>query len=517
MTRSYSQPPRRARSYCNTYAFLCALLCATVTLTAWYAAAPTANATITRACHPVHVIQAAGTGFSSRADTGDPRPLLFDLWNPGEDLQIKLGAKNVSATSIAYPGSLGRITAFQPGSEGSTYGESVLYGVNEGQRELQEVAASCPDTKYIIVGYSQGASVAGDLAARISTGQVAGVDPAQVAGVVLVADPGRSRNDASASTPHPTTLWGPVPPGEMAAGGEIVNGGGTGVRKGREGMTGARPGNFANLRGKVVSLCHSDDMACSTPPGSLVMEVAQYANRVEWDGPVDNFSGDTVARFTSALGSGASVDEALKESGVGILQAPSVAATIAELVDYYRVIDSHARNHGYTLAQLVAIGLINALPNLAYEGAMNDYLLPAAQGAADLLGDTPAGTWAQVAVETYRLVDATESIYWQLFDAGLAPVVYTPTQWRQDMARGLTRELMTRAQHAAGLDGLADDPAHAIDVAAFATAGDFGFTHVSYFQRGFSIDGQPGYRWANSWLEQVTANAIAGRSTHTMY
>ena len=52
----------------------------------------------------------------------------------------------------------------------------------------------CPGTRIALLGYSQGADAAGDLASEIGTGRAA-IRPGQVAGVVLIADPRRSKRD----------------------------------------------------------------------------------------------------------------------------------------------------------------------------------------------------------------------------------------------------------------------------------------------------------------------------------
>src|SRR3546814_8978714 len=87
------------------------------------------------------------------------------------------------------------------------------------------MAASCGDTRFAIVGYSQGADAAVDLAAEIGTG-IGMVPPTRVEGVGLLSDPRRSESDV---------LIGP------AVGGN--------------GASGPRIGGFGWLSGKTVTLC----------------------------------------------------------------------------------------------------------------------------------------------------------------------------------------------------------------------------------------------------------------------
>ncbi|WP_075733114.1 cutinase family protein [Corynebacterium phocae] len=472
----------------STVARLVALVCALP-----FVAPPAqAQAVLPRACHPVHVVQAAGTGFSSSASHDLPAHLLFDLWNPGERLQEKFGANAVGAMNIPYPASLGRVSAFSPtslGNEGHTYGESVLLGVEAGQRELETVAHWCPDTKFVLIGYSQGAAVAGDLAARVSAGEVSGVAPDNVAAVVVVADPGRSETGAPApaTPPQPTVLYGPVPPGVMAAGGEIINGGGTGVLPGRSGMTGARPGSFHNLRGKVLSLCDSRDMACSTPTGSVIQDVAGYANRVEWTGPVDSTSGQLIA----ALSNGGVSEEQLRRNGYGLLQLPALIASVEEILGFHAVLTKNG-----DVATLLGRAIVNALPELAYEGASNKYLVEAATAA-----EPHVGNWGGVVVEGIRAFAAAESLYWQLFHLHLAPQLTTPEQARQEWVRAVL-------QHAT-----ADFPRDE----TFEVAGKFGYAHMTYFRHGFYVNGRLGSAYADSWLEEVTAGVLAGQRRETTF
>ena len=112
---------------------------------------------VARQCTAIHVLQAAGTGFSARYYTAEPVGLDFSGWNPGDTLQIRLGADDVSGTNIQYPASLGRFSAFQPnalGAEAATYGESVRAGVEDARRELEYVERACPSTRYMVIRYS---------------------------------------------------------------------------------------------------------------------------------------------------------------------------------------------------------------------------------------------------------------------------------------------------------------------------------------------------------------------------
>ena len=112
----------------------------------------------------------------------------------------------------------------------------------------------CPLTSYVLVGFSQGAVIAGDIASDIGNGR-GPVDDDLVLGVTLIAD-GRRQQGVGQDV-------GPNPPGEGA---EIIlhevpvlsNLGLT--------MTGARPGGFGALDAKTNEICGPGDLICAAPP-----------------------------------------------------------------------------------------------------------------------------------------------------------------------------------------------------------------------------------------------------------
>lgn len=106
--------------------------------------APEATA---QGCSAVHVLQAPGTGFSSRVDDGEPVALHFDGTNPAADLQERVGAWQVTTQNVPYPSSLGRFSAFQTsprGSENLTYGDFVAMGVEAASDRMPGIAECCP-------------------------------------------------------------------------------------------------------------------------------------------------------------------------------------------------------------------------------------------------------------------------------------------------------------------------------------------------------------------------------------
>lgn len=457
-----------------------------------------ATASVNPLCTPVYAIQAAGTGYSSRSQSTQPIPLYVDGWNPADALQRRFGARNVGGYNVSYPASLGRISAFTAnpaGTEDATYGESVLAGVTTATDEMSRVAAGCPATKFVLVGYSQGASVIGNAAAEVAAGHVAHVTTDSIAGVVLVADPGRA--PVVPNPPKERADLAARNAGVPGATGEIIVGGNSGVLPSRVGMTGPRPVGFAGLEGKVISLCNSDDMACSIPEGSLIRDVADYANRVEWPGPSDRQTIETIAYIKEQLEAGVPLDKALANADFTWLGVLSLISAIVEVGAYLKIVDSHTRPD-LNFVELVALSLISALPGLAAKGNSAEYLVPAAQGlvsGVEQISPVAAATISLVA-ESFNLVFTAERPFRQFSDARAAST-------RRD-----AENLLAVIAANTGLVPLLRDPANANLVESMGVAGDFGFAHISYFDDHFMVGDRTGTDFADDWLATRVAELI---------
>ncbi|MFD4433122.1 cutinase family protein, partial [Nocardia sp. NPDC058497] len=92
-----------------------------------------------------------------------------------------------AAIYIAYPADM------------RTYEDAVNQGVANTQQVMREISAACPDTKFSIVGYSEGADVVRRVAEGIGNDApedgYSVVDPDDVLGVVMFADAGRKAGD----------------------------------------------------------------------------------------------------------------------------------------------------------------------------------------------------------------------------------------------------------------------------------------------------------------------------------
>lgn len=100
-----------------------------------------------------------------------------------------VGPDGYAAVYIAYPANM------------ATYEDAVDTGVANTEQVMREIAQACPDTRFSIVGYSEGADVVRRVAMKIGhqepgkDGAYGIVDPADVVGVVILADSGRSAGE----------------------------------------------------------------------------------------------------------------------------------------------------------------------------------------------------------------------------------------------------------------------------------------------------------------------------------
>ncbi len=130
--------------------------------------------------------------------------------------------------------------------ETDVYARSKQEAIDNARGMIAAVAARCGDTRIALVGYSQGADAAGDLAAEIGSG-LGVVRPDRVAAVALISDPRRGPGDQ---------LVGP------AVGGQ--------------GAGGPRPGGFGYVASAVRTFCAPGDLYCSTAGDDFVTRFAGF-------------------------------------------------------------------------------------------------------------------------------------------------------------------------------------------------------------------------------------------------
>jgi hypothetical protein len=227
-------------------------------------------------CDAVEVITVAGTGESNSND--DPQFIYGLKQGRNYTADIALERDEVGAWQTPYSATVGIANSIN-GNKGNLhvpYGESRLEGVQTTERHIADVKASCPDTKFVVTGYSQGASVAGDVAADMIAGKIPGVDADDLFAAYLLSDPNR----APATDEKTRTALGV--PAHVGANGETIVDLNQGAPLGTEGLAGPRAaGAFAGTNGRVMSFCHPNDIACSTERDGILQRVGVAMNEIE--------------------------------------------------------------------------------------------------------------------------------------------------------------------------------------------------------------------------------------------
>ncbi|WP_378731794.1 cutinase family protein [Nocardia brasiliensis] len=226
---------------------------------------PSTNVALS-ACPALYALGIQGTGESSpdaapSTDTGMLstvfRPMMAKATDPGL----------VDRAYVPYESGFGGATA----GGAAPYAESVTGGLARLRSMAQTVADRCAETRFAVVGYSQGAHVASMFAQEIGQGR--GVLPAdKVAAVALFADP--TRNAGAPLFPGSPGKASPDPaPGttgdqlaDLAALPQApATGGGIGPDR-------DRAANFGALTGRVASFCAAGDLACDAPQGAPILK-----------------------------------------------------------------------------------------------------------------------------------------------------------------------------------------------------------------------------------------------------
>lgn len=169
------------------------------------------------------------------------------------------GGTSVRIHVIGYP------AAIVPLLNGKTdfYFASKKKGYQATWNTMEHYNLQCPGIKFILVGYSQGAHIAGDIAASIAKEQAPTL-PKQLRAVHLLADPAREA--------HFTPLVG------------MPTGGGGGLE-----LRGHR--TFGSVSDRTIEYCAAGDGVCDRTPVNVARELA---------GIVDHHSGQH-SKYATAL------------------------------------------------------------------------------------------------------------------------------------------------------------------------------------------------------------------------
>ncbi|WP_280269316.1 cutinase family protein [Nocardia wallacei] len=206
-----------------------AALCAAAAVTTILPIAAATPAQAAPQCPDTYVVAVPGTWETSKSEPGEGMLAAVTDNLPG----------TVRTDYVAYPA-----TAFP--WEGDVYGRSKREALDGARGLVGAMAQQCGATQIALLGYSQGADAAGDLANEIGTG-LGVVPPSRVSLVGLIADPRRSPAD---------NLIGPPVPGAGAGG--------------------PRLGGFGWLTPKTYTFCAPGDLYCAMPDGDFAGRIAGF-------------------------------------------------------------------------------------------------------------------------------------------------------------------------------------------------------------------------------------------------
>lgn len=134
-----------------------------------------------------------------------------------------------------------------------SYNASRAEGTRATVAAMTDMNTKCPLTSYVLMGFSQGAVIMGDIASDIGNGR-GPVDEDLVLGVTLIADGRRQLGVGNDIGPNPPGQGAEVTLHEVP----ILSG--LGLT-----MTGARPGGFGDLNGRTNEICAPGDLICAAP------------------------------------------------------------------------------------------------------------------------------------------------------------------------------------------------------------------------------------------------------------
>ncbi|MGW5382830.1 cutinase family protein [Nocardia sp. NPDC003963] len=250
-------------------------------------AGPSTELAVT-SCPALYALGIQGTGESSpdaapTTDTG----MLSTVFRPLMAAAPEQGL--VERAYVPYESSFGGVD----GGSATPYSDSVKGGLIRLRSMANSVAQRCPETRFAIVGYSQGAHVASVFAQEVGQGQ--GALPAEkVAAVALIGDPTRNAGaplfpgSPGKANPDPAPGTEGTEIGHIAALNQTPATGG-GIAPDRDTAE-----NFGELTGRVASFCAAGDLACDAPEGAPILKaVAGVVGQMKLSG------GDPIASLTS--------------------------------------------------------------------------------------------------------------------------------------------------------------------------------------------------------------------------
>src|SRR5690349_22636577 len=203
-------------------------------------------------CPDVQLVSIPGTWESSPQldplnPTQFPIALLLNVTNP---IRQQFDNGRVEVYTVPYTAQFHNPFA---ADKQMSYNQSRAEGFDAAKRAMTDMNNRCPLTSYVLVGFSQGAVIGGDLASDIGNGR-GPVDEDLLLGATLIAD-GRRQFGVGQDI-------GPNPPGQGA---EITLHEVPVLSEMGLTMTGPRQGGFGALNDRTNQICGKGDLICSAP------------------------------------------------------------------------------------------------------------------------------------------------------------------------------------------------------------------------------------------------------------
>jgi len=207
-------------------------------------------------CPDVQVISFPGTWESSATDNPDrptfnPRSLMLQVTNP---LDKRYDDLRADVWTVNYAAQFHNPIAVPPDGQ-MTYQASRQQGTDRAVAKINAVKQKCSRTGFVLMGFSQGATIAGNIAAQIGAGK-GPITADRLLGVGLISDSRRVQGQGKAI--------GVDPEGE---GVEVTF---AGFSFSGVDLQGKRDGGFGSVNDRVVTICGSNDPICNQPKGGLL-------------------------------------------------------------------------------------------------------------------------------------------------------------------------------------------------------------------------------------------------------
>lgn len=231
-------------------------------------------------CHDMVTLSIAGRG-----DT--PRPGTTKMLVDADGRELPAASADDYVSTWIDQASSAPLKAVAPGSyaamyisypaDMSSYETSVSTGVANTESVIKAIRASCPDTKFAIVGYSEGADVARRVAMNVghqdadTNGEYGIVDPANVVGVVILADAGRDAGQG----PFP----GAKNPFTNPDGFDVKYQNGKNPVPGQGALPDTGGSDFGALAGRIASFCSDGDLTCAAPQNISLLQLVVNVGR----------------------------------------------------------------------------------------------------------------------------------------------------------------------------------------------------------------------------------------------